>query len=478
MTKAWLYRLDDSPLRWLALLAAVLALQIGPWWFPTPDSAAYLSMARSLAETGTMRRFGSPHLYFSPGYPLLISPLFLLGPRPLLAISILHWLLAVLSMVGIYRWMRANWPGAAVLLTAFVMTNTSLWLYLRRPVSEMAFMAALVWAANILDGALGRECRRPPLLRATLGSAVLAAAGAIRPAGVMFALGCAAMMMAQAWRGALRWGVALLLAGIVMVPPMLTVREVMNRDREAQTATASNKPTYFRQLLGTQGHLVRQVSQGVYLQVLNVGRLLLPGMLKAHSKRRQWGDPNLLLYGPLALAVLVGWSRRLRDKPDLLMWGLPLYVGLHVLWPFDEDTRFLLPVLPVLAGCLWTVLGRWRHGLVALALLVVAHALAATVFWVKEVPGVRACHAEWPAVEALAAAIPPEAGPVAAVGTRDCVAGMLAVARDRQVAFVAGTQVPGDAQWIVQPAAQTVPRGFESERTVGEYVVATRRGVR
>jgi len=474
---AWLRRLDDHAGIALAVLAAVLAVQISPYWFPTPDSAAYLSMARSVASTGTLRRFGSPHLYFSPGYPLLISPLFLLGPRPLLAIAAFQWTLAVVLMLGVYRWTRSNWPGAAVLLTAFVMVNTSLWLYLRRPVSEIAFMAAVVWAANLLNGVPGAAAAAGRLARAVAGAGLLTVVGLIRPAGVLFAGGFAAMMLVQAWRGTTRWGTALALAAVVCVPPAVAVREVMARDRAAQATTGSSKPTYFRQLLETRADLVRQVSRGVYLQVLNAGRLLVPGMLKAHSKGRQWADPNLLLYVPLALAVIVGWGRRLVGPPDVLVWGLPLYVGLYVLWPFDEDTRFLLPVLPVLVGCAWTAVGGVRGAVPALAVLVIAHAVAATVFWVKEVPGVRACHAEWPAVDAVAAALPADAGAVAAVGVRDCVAGMLTVATDRQVTFVAGTAVPAGARWVVQPGARPVAEGFEAVRTVGGYVIAARRMV-
>ena len=472
--RLWLPRLDEYGGACLVVLAALLALQISPWWFPTPDSAAYLSMARSLATTGTMRRFGSPHLFFSPGYPTLISPLFLLGPRPLLALAIGQWAVAVVLMLGVYRWARRSAPGVAVLLTAFVMLNTSLWLYLRRPVSEIAFMTALVWGAAVVNGLPSMVRLGPRLARAGLGSGWLALAGLIRPAGVLVAVGFVALAAVQVWRGAWRWGLAALLALIVVVPPVLAVRAVMVHDREAGTASGSSKPSYIRYLLDTRADLARQVARGLYWQVLNTGRLLVPGMFKSHMKRREWADPNLLLYVPVALAVLVGWRRRLAGPPDVLVWALPLYVGLFVVWPFDEDTRFLLPMLPALAACFWTVLERFRAGLPVLAVLVVAHLLAAVVFWVKEVPGVRACHAEWPAVDAVAATLPRDEGPVAVLGVRDCVAGMLTVALDRPVTWLSGAEVPGDVRRVVQPRARAIPSGFVTERIVGDYVLMTR----
>ena len=53
---------------------------------------------------------GSPVLWFPPGYPLLLSPLFRLRDLPLLEISIVQWLLAVALLWGIYRWARPLAP--------------------------------------------------------------------------------------------------------------------------------------------------------------------------------------------------------------------------------------------------------------------------------------------------------------------------------------------------------------------------------
>ena len=87
----------------------------------------------------------SPVLWFPPGYPLLLSPLFCLRYLPLLEISVVHWLLAVGLLWGIYRWARSLAPEGAVWIAALSVGTCAVWILYRRPMSEMAFMAAMAW---------------------------------------------------------------------------------------------------------------------------------------------------------------------------------------------------------------------------------------------------------------------------------------------------------------------------------------------
>ena len=96
----------------LGLAALLLAVQIGPWYYSQRDAAAYFSIARHLAHGDGLRSMGSPVLWFPPGYPLLLSPLFCLRDLPLLEISVVHWLLAVGFLWGTYRWARSLAPEA------------------------------------------------------------------------------------------------------------------------------------------------------------------------------------------------------------------------------------------------------------------------------------------------------------------------------------------------------------------------------
>ena len=64
---AWCAAAERRPGRWLILFAALLALQVGPMWYATPDGVAYLSIARSLAGADAPANLGRPQLGFPIG---------------------------------------------------------------------------------------------------------------------------------------------------------------------------------------------------------------------------------------------------------------------------------------------------------------------------------------------------------------------------------------------------------------------------
>src|SRR5262249_32015829 len=157
--------------RWLAILAFLFAVQISPSWYPTPDSCCYLSIARSMAAGHSPTNLGSSQLYYAPGYPALISPVFLLSDRPFLWLALEQWLFAMIFMLGVYHWTRQLIPSAALLITALATVNNELWCLYRRPLSEMAFMAVLIWVMNLLNAVLRAPAARATSLRILLASA-------------------------------------------------------------------------------------------------------------------------------------------------------------------------------------------------------------------------------------------------------------------------------------------------------------------
>ena len=63
-----------------------------------------------------------------------------------------------------------------------------------------------------------------------------------------------------------------------------------------------------------------------------------------------WVDPRW--YSPLVvlpvLFVSVGLIRAMREHTRIVELFLPLYMGLYLLWPFDEGVRYTMPVFPLL----------------------------------------------------------------------------------------------------------------------------------
>ena len=58
-----------------AVIVVWFALAVSPSWLPTPDSALYLMLGRSLAQGHGYALDGQPHAYVPPGYPLFLAAL-------------------------------------------------------------------------------------------------------------------------------------------------------------------------------------------------------------------------------------------------------------------------------------------------------------------------------------------------------------------------------------------------------------------
>ena len=86
---------------WLPLGVAVVALvsQVEPWWRASPDGVAYLSVSRSLWEGGGLRALGEERLHQSPGYAVVLAPLWGLArgeaSHMFRWVAVLHFVLGV-----------------------------------------------------------------------------------------------------------------------------------------------------------------------------------------------------------------------------------------------------------------------------------------------------------------------------------------------------------------------------------------------
>lgn len=464
--EAWLGRADARPAPWLAGFALALALQISPLWYAAPDAAAYLSIARSIAAGGPLARFGLAELSYPLGYPLLISPAFLAGPRPFLALSVLNWLMAVAFMLGVYCWARRQLGAGALWVTGLVMANMSVWTLYRRTLSEAAFLAVMMWAVNGLNAVLARSrsVAVAPLLAA---AALLITLTAIREVGILFGAGFVLVLLTRAVSGATSrraTATAVAVTAAALLFALLSIRP--ERIAAAGPALAGNLAGY----RDADSAVVGGVAERALLRVSEVGQLLVPGMFRAYG--RGWADVNSVLYVLLLIAVGIGWWRLVRLRRDVLAFTAPLYLGAHLLWPYSAGTRYMVPLLPLLVACIWVLLEplrRWRLGIVAVALF--AHLFVAVGYWLAvDRPAARACARQWPAVRQLAAHIAPQPGAVSATDAPPCLPLLLALQLERPVQRL-DPRTPADAatQWIVAARNGDAIAGFQTQADVGDY---------
>src|SRR5262245_59894295 len=113
--------LGGTRARWLLVCWALLVgvQVITPLWYTTPDTCAYLSLARSLASGEPPTNLGSRNLVFGIGYPIVISPAFLSGAAPFLLVTAINAALATAYLAGVVTWVRrrdaaAAWPVALI----------------------------------------------------------------------------------------------------------------------------------------------------------------------------------------------------------------------------------------------------------------------------------------------------------------------------------------------------------------------------
>ena len=163
-------------------------------------------MARSFATTGHFTSLGRNTLIFPVGYPLLITPAFLIGEQtPFLVITVIHALLAAVYLAGIYVWVRRYAPKAALPIALIALGNTVVLAIFRRPLSEVSFLPVMIWLCNALDqldspqrfceapsGPSPQKARWTTVLPASL---LLTCLAMIRPTGIIFAAGFALQLL-------------------------------------------------------------------------------------------------------------------------------------------------------------------------------------------------------------------------------------------------------------------------------------------
>lgn len=464
-----------------AIVVLFLAVQIRSWWRPTPDVVGYFSIARSVWSGRGLSNLGNPMLHYAPGYPLLISPAFLFPERTFLGISMLRFVMASITAACVYLWMRRLVPRpAAILLSLLVVFNVSFLHYYRTPLSDLPMMMFLFAAALALRKIAQARRSGPQIAWTVAAASLLLAATVTRQSAITLAAGFAVWALFAAHRRAMGRLKALLAAAVMPLPALLAAVYLARRDQAF--AGDSKNPTYLDQLQPLAHGFITQISTGLHLRISEIGRLLIPGMWNAHGRAGNWLDINLLLYLPLAVLVAIGWFRLARRANDPLLWAAPFYAAMYILWPFDQDTRFFTPILPILAVSLWPFIrllrtARWR----LLAALCAIHLVISVALWINESRRIGREYAQsWPALQQIAARITANQKPAAAPRITPNAQLWLQFLIDRRLESAApavpDSPLPADVQWLVQPAVS--PRAdsdFSLEQTAGGFSLYRRR---
>ena len=236
-----------------ALRLAPVAFHRGePAWVSTFDSRAYLELAQSLIERGTLVRFPPPdearivnpwpaEVFRTPGYPVILAAILAAGGNALAIVAAQIAIDLAAIVLCAYLGTRLFGPRAGLIASALLALDVGHIVYANTIMSDVPF-AAVVISAVVLT-ARGSGTHGTPDRGTTSGTALLLAglavscACAIRP---IAALAGAPLAIFARWRGSSWRGVALLLAGSLLFPAGWMAR---NR-AENGVLTVSNAGTF------------------------------------------------------------------------------------------------------------------------------------------------------------------------------------------------------------------------------------------
>lgn len=350
------------------LLLALLALTAGALfaapgrgtWLVDPDSAAYVGLARSLAAGEGYTLQGEPHRKFPPGFPFALALVIRAAGDPeafgpmrdlVCAASVLAVWLTYLLGRRLFCFGRGSSLLLAFFFAASVFTHQYAVAFLRsEPAFTVPFLGGLLAAQSAL-----RRCRTA---RAAGAGLLLGAAALVRTAGVT-TTPAVALGGALATRRARPW-LLLLLCGLAP-PAAFAVRNALVAPADA--------PGYVEEFFSAYAldrtkdvdvdmpridaaGMARRIGANAAVLAASLGKFLVNdnagANLATDPRSRRLRPGGLLLLAWLLLGLAVAWRR----GAHIAVLAAVAYVATFLVWPFDQQQRFYLPLLPILLALL------------------------------------------------------------------------------------------------------------------------------
>jgi hypothetical protein len=290
------------------------------------------------------------------------------------------------------------------------------------------------------------------------------------------------------------WSSAIVLALAIGLPAVFTEAAVIFQDRVR--AGEIGAISYTDQVRAAEHSLAGQLAEGVRVRVQEFGRLLVPGMYKAVARRGDWLNVNMLVYVPLAVAVMWGWCRLVRQRADIFAGLFPFYLALYIIWPYDQGARFFVPLAPLLAVSLGFLIragsvsdGAFKKPSLTLPArtdsrlfgigLAVAHLLVAIVYWqFDDRRNAVRYNADRESVQRLIDGIPTSQRAAVAVPEKSGLSPGWAEYYLDRLPPTWGTYglPPAEARWLLAPADEEPPATFVLTATAGRFRLYQRDG--
>lgn len=211
----------------LLALALVLRLLAAGWWqarlssqeaFGFPDSESYWQLAENLARGEPYGTNPERRVFRTPGYPLLLAPLFILadGPPPVIWARVLGAVLGTAAVAGIALLARLLFGRSAAVLAALAAAvypgAIAMSVFV---LSEAPFCPLMVLHLVLCAYAWRSSQRRPQAMFALAGGVAAGLATLMRPSWLLFTpLALAVLVVQRSQRRRALWLGAWMLVGL------------------------------------------------------------------------------------------------------------------------------------------------------------------------------------------------------------------------------------------------------------------------
>lgn len=327
------------------------------------DSSVYIVLAENL-RTGAGYQFnGTPHTIYPPGFPILLAGIGTLFGNTSYELLV-RWM-PIFSSVGLVCWyfvLRLAAERKAAAVACLLAATTVTWFVMNTGgvLSESAYIASTGAAALSLTLLISR--RRHALLDAILVAGTIfftIASVMIRSAGIALGVGmgiwafswllsrrsCFLPQIAALTGAALSFAVLLLWVGWTI--QVQHAKQDIN-PIETYASQFSTKDPHRPELgKATLVDLVFRGASNLSVQTSHIAHLFtrLPYVAAV------WYSPLIVFTLILLCVGSVGFLREAAFAVPT--WYFANYLGVYLLWPFDEGPRFMLPVAPIAFVLLW-----------------------------------------------------------------------------------------------------------------------------
>lgn len=324
------------------------------------DTSTYCELARSIRWDHKYSFNFEPHTMYPPGFPLLLAGIMSLVAESFHALMKFSVLISFIALVGIYFLMKIQ-RGSITAFAVVILVATSQSFYFWSTVglhSDVLYLTVSIYSLLFFEIGNKADNHWKKISSYFLVAILTSYLIMVRSIGITFILGFILWMLNPLrWRfvdpadssikRVKRWFPAVLLPMFVLF--VWTSWCSQNRN-SAQEGDYMN--SYSKQMIKEDPHQID--SPNISLRKIPARLLSMLVVRTDNAAKTLFNMPSRTLkwYNPLFLVFFItlstGFLISFLREGKLLDWYVLCYSGILLLHPFDEGTRFILPIQPFL----------------------------------------------------------------------------------------------------------------------------------